>query len=110
MIDVSFFSFCGSFLFFAELLALVTSLTGPPDTPLSPLSISIASQLRLTSLYLSNPVTEKILFKPIVRTLCEVVEQLRVLVRMQDEQEGEERERLEREVERLEQVVDKLEE
>jgi len=84
--------------FKAELCTIISHMTGrkqgePPSSssdpttvsPLhrsssSPFSRQLSTLLHQTSLYLSNPLTERILFKPIQRTLMEVFEQLRFFV------------------------------
>jgi len=60
----------------ADGAALGASLAPAP----SPFASHLSAVLRHTSLYLSNPVTERVLFKPIQRTLTEVFEQLTFFV------------------------------
>lgn len=82
--------------FKAELVAIVAKMTGrtpqqhqSQQAPTlgaslvprnSPFGMQLAGMLRHTTLYLANNVTEKVLFKPIQRTLTEVFEQLTFFV------------------------------
>ena len=82
--------------FKAELVAIVASMTGRPPQPQpqqqqpalgaslvsrsSPFGLQLSGMLRHSTLYLANNATEKVLFKPIQRTLAEVFEQLTFFV------------------------------
>lgn len=91
--------------FHATLVKLVEQMTGPADAPTatSPVSAGVHAPLarfasspfarqlaRLstqTRLYLANPSTERVICRPIHRTVAEVLEQLKFFVRTHFQEE-----------------------